>query len=75
MKWYFCIIFGHRWERFGYPTKDDDLSKDDIQLFRCRRCSALEQVKHNGNLPRFVVPIHWKTPDKVISEFKDADNG
>ena len=62
MKWFFCIIFGHRWERFGYPTKVDELfpEKDDVQLFRCRRCWALEQVEHNGILPRYAIPIHWK---------------
>lgn len=53
-----CWLFGHKWERFGFPSKDDDIEKDDSQLFRCRRCWAMPVVKHNGALPRFILPIH-----------------
>ena len=55
----YCLIFGHRWQRFGYPCKDDDTEKDDTQIFQCHRCWAMPRVKHNGMLPRFVLPIHW----------------
>ncbi len=54
-----CLIVGHKWERIGYPSKDDDINKDDTQLFRCQRCWAMPLVKHNGSLPRFVWPVHW----------------
>ena len=60
MKWLFCIIFGHKWQRFGFPCKSDEVEKDDGQIFRCHRCFAMPIVKHNGMLPRFEVPIHWK---------------
>lgn len=58
MKWFICLIFGHKWQRFGYPTKDDvHLRKDDIQLFLCLRCAAMPTVEHNGLLPRKAKPI------------------
>lgn len=61
IKWLLCLIIGHKWERFGFPSKDDgDLRKDDVQLFRCCRCWAMPMVKHNGKLPRFEMPIHKK---------------
>lgn len=65
MMWFlFCWLFGHRWERFGYPSKDDDIEKDDSQLFRCQRCWAMPLVKRNGILPRFILPVHWKQKEK-----------
>ncbi len=48
INWLLCLIIGHRWERFGCPSPEED-----IQLFRCRRCWAMPMVKHNGMLPRF----------------------
>ncbi len=58
MKWILCLIIGHKWERYGFPTRDDDCDKDDIQMFRCRRCWAMPVVEHFGTLPRFIKPIH-----------------
>ena len=58
-KWLTCLVTGHKWRRFGYTSKDDDLEKDDTQLFWCPRCHAMPMVKHNGTLPRWVLPIHW----------------
>ena len=53
--YWFCLIFGHKWKRFGYPNEDDnDIDKDDQQMFGCLRCGCIAIVKHNGCLPRIV---------------------
>ncbi len=64
MKWLLCLIIGHKWMRYGYPSKDDDIDKDDSQLFLCKRCWAMPIVKHNGLLPRWVIPQYWKKEKK-----------
>lgn len=66
INWLVCLIIGHKWVRFGYPTRDgENLEKDDIQLYRCHRCWAMPQVPHNGELPRWVLPIHWTKKKEV----------
>jgi len=48
-----CLVVGHRWYRFGYPTSDkQDGRRDDNQLFVCMRCHYMPIVGHNGALPR-----------------------
>lgn len=74
IRWITCMMIGHRWVRFGYPSKDDDMKVDDTQLFVCLRCNAMPMVKHNGILPRWIFPIHWIKSEETRSELKDKKN-
>ena len=64
MNW-ICLIFGHRWHRYGFPARSEDIEKDDAQMFMCLRCIAMPIVGHNGALPRFIKPIHKEKPTKI----------
>lgn len=61
MKWLICLLIGHKWRRYGFPSHD----KDD-QLFWCIRCHAMPLVGHNEKLPRFEKPIHWNRKELKI---------